>query len=171
MRVARGSLIDFETTGIPFETPTHEVVTLGFLSGDDITIIQRRARDKTPFYAAVCKVVQALPRPFYSYNAEFERNILLCELGVNVPRSDLVDLMLPWRNQAQERNLKWPRLDDLISEPEDYFHIGKISGRDVPKLWDFYLSSGGDEETLNQIIEHCLSDLLREAILILRYPH
>jgi hypothetical protein len=34
-------------------------------------------------------------------------------------------------------------LDDLISEPEDHFHAWRITERDIPKLWDLYLSGSG----------------------------
>lgn len=60
-----------------------------------------------------------------------------------------------------------PKLNDLISEPEDYFSEEKITGKDVPVLWKAYLA-GGTERLVKMIMKHCLSDVLKEIILTQR---
>jgi uncharacterized protein YprB with RNaseH-like and TPR domain len=164
----KGSLIDFETTGIPWKDKEHEVITLGYFYGNKLVIIQRKTKEKGLFYREIKQILQKLPRPFYSYNSKFEKAVMEIELGLKVKDSDFIDLMRPWKEKADKIDIKWPTLDDLISEPEDYFNEEKISGKDVPGLWKTYLS-GGTERLLKMIMEHCLSDILREMILLIRY--
>jgi len=164
----RGSLIDFETTGIPGKDREHEVITLGYFHGNKLVVIQRKTREKELFYREIRDILQKLPKPFYSYNSRFEKDIMEKELGLKVRDSDFVDLMRPWKEKANLKGIKWPKLDELISEPEDYFSEEKISGKDVPGLWKAYLA-GGTERLLKMIMEHCLSDVLREMILLIRY--
>ena len=76
--------------------------------------------------------------------------------------------MKPWREKASRSGIKWPKLEELISEPEDNFRERKITGRDVPVLWKEYLETGSDN-VLGRIMSHCLSDMLREIVLLVRY--
>ncbi len=170
LNVSEGSLVDFETTGIPGLDSSYEVVTLGYLQGDTVTIIQRSAKDTEHFYRDARRILDDSPRPFYSYNTKFEKDVMQLELRMRVSETDFMDLMSPWKVKADEIGLKWPRLDELISEPEDYYGQGKITGRNVPELWSEYLSTG-DQGVLKRIMEHCFSDILREATLLLRYPY
>ncbi len=163
-------MIDFETTGIPGKSPTSEIVTLGYFNKDKVTVLQRRSRKKEDFYPEVKVVLESVERPFYAFNAGFERDVMLHELGLNVPESDFVDLMGGWMAEAEEAGIKWPGLGDLMSEPEDYFHEEKITGADIPILWEAYLQGSGEERLLDLISSHCLSDVLREVVLLLRYP-
>jgi uncharacterized protein YprB with RNaseH-like and TPR domain len=163
-----GSVIDFETTGRPQIDSECEVVTLGYFHGNDLVVIQRKAKEKEPFYKEVREALDNLPKPFYSYNARFEHDVMKYELKMNVSMADFVDIMGPWKTKADKAGLKWPKLDELISEPEDYFHDNKISGKDVPGLWKAYLM-GGTEGLLRMMMDHSLSDLLRETVLLVRY--
>ena len=163
-----GSLIDFETTGVPGKHPEHEIVTLGSLVRDKLHIIQRKSRNKEPFYGEVRRIVRELPRPIYAYNTDFEKSIIITELGIRAKDSEFVDLMKPWREKASKSGIKWPKLEELISEPEDYFRERKTTGRDVPVLWKEYLETDNDN-LLDRIMSHCLSDMLREMVLLIRY--
>lgn len=163
-----GSLIDFETTGVPGMHPEHEIVTLGSLVRDKLHIIQRKSRNKEPFYGKVRKVIRELPRPIYAYNTDFEKSVIITELGIRAKDSDFVDLMKPWREKASKSGIKWPKLEELISEPEDYFRERKTMGRDVPVLWKEYLETG-DDNLLDRIMSHCLSDMLTEMVPLVRY--
>lgn len=166
--VRKGTIVDFETTGRPGIEATHEVITLGYLHGGKLVVIQRKTKEKAPFYEEFRGIFRRLPRPFYAYNAKFERELLNLELGIKVGDEALVDLMKPWRQKAEQRQKKWPKLDELISEPEDYFKEDKVRGEDIPGLWRIYLETR-DEKHLKTIMGHCLSDVLRSAILLLRY--
>jgi uncharacterized protein YprB with RNaseH-like and TPR domain len=164
--VQDGTLIDFETTGIPGKTLEHEVVTLGYLYTNKLAVMQRRSLDKEPFYEEVRKVIVHSPRPLYSYNAKFEREIIEGELGLHLPEKDIIDIMEPWRQKADGLGMKWPKLDELISVPGDYFGEVKVTGKDVPGLWQEYLN-GRSEAVIQKIMEHCLIDILRESVLLL----
>lgn len=168
LAVEKGSLIDFETTGRPRIDSEHEVITLGYFQGHELVVIQRKTEEKGQFYQEVKGTLERLPRPFYAYNADFETSVMQDELGMKVAKTDFVDIMHPWKVKADRFGLKWPKLDELISEPEDYFKDNKISGKDVPGLWKAYLA-GGTETLPRMIMEHSLSDLLRETILLIRY--
>ncbi len=167
--INKGSLIDFETTGIPNRDREHEVITFGYFRLNELIIVQRKTKEKEPFYREIRETIRTLPKPLYSYNTRFEKDVIRIELKMEVADDDFVDIMQPWRKKAEESGLKWPKLDDLMSEPEDYFNDDKICGKDVPGLWKAYLS-GGTENLLKMIMEHCLSDILRETILLVRYP-
>ena len=169
--VTKGTLIDFETTGIPGVTATSEIVTLGYLKGSEAVVIQRKTSEKETFYREARSTLAKLPRPFYTYNSDFERDIMKVELRLDLAKTDFVDLMEPWRAKAEESFEKWPKLDELISEPEDYFGEPKVTGEKVPELWKLFLDGDAKEEVLDLIIDHCFSDLLREAYLLLRYPY
>jgi hypothetical protein len=39
------------------------------------------------------------------------------------------------QREDRARGLKWPKLDELVSEPEEYFGEARVSGRDVPAIW------------------------------------
>lgn len=91
-------------------------------------VIQRLSRDKTSFYSHIREVILKLLRPFYSYNAEFETRVMRIELGIEFKDNEFVDIIAPWKRKAEEKGLKWSRLDELVSEPEDYFQEGKATG-------------------------------------------
>jgi len=160
-----GSLIDFETTGRLGIDSEHEVITLGYFNQRNLVVVQRKTFQKEVFYVEMRNILKALPRPFYSYNADFERAVVTKELGIVANPAEFVDIMIPWKTKADRFRLKWPKLDELISEPEDYFKDNKISGTDVPGLWKEYLARG-TEAPLRMIMKHNLSDLLREMILL-----
>lgn len=163
--ISKGTLIDIETTGL--DVARHEIITLGFISGNKLCVIQRKVRNKTPFYKEIKDELSKLPRPFYAYNSDFEESYFKTQLGVRVK---MVDLMKPWTEIANRKAVKWPKLDELVSEPEMYFNITRISGRDIPSLWKAFLSNG-DEKLLQMPSRHNRADLLRELYLLVQYPH
>jgi hypothetical protein len=163
----KGTLIDFETSGRIDIDPSSEVITSGYLTQNQLVIIQRKSIEREDYYREITSVLSHLPRPFYAYNYLFEMNIMKKELGMDVKDSDFVDIMKPFKELAELKNMKWPKLDELVSEPEDYFGERKVSGKDVPELWAAYLK-GGDELILEAIARHCLSDVLREMVLLVR---
>jgi len=115
----------------------------------------------------VLRAVGGLPRPLYAYNSEFEEGFLKAQLGMRVK---MKDLMKPWREMANHRAIKWPKLDELVSEPEMYFDTTRVSARDIPSLWDAYLSNR-DEKLIELPLKHNRADLLRELYLLVQYPH
>lgn len=76
LKIEDGSLIDFETTGVPSRDEEHEVITLGYLVDNKLVILQRRTKRKRPFYREIIPILQKLPKPFYSYNSKFEKDIM-----------------------------------------------------------------------------------------------
>ena len=166
--VEKGTLLDLETSGLP-QDREHEIVNVGYITSNKLVIFCRRCRSKTPYYSEIRRLIQHLPEPFYAFNAPFDEAIIREELGLVFPRSSFINLMKPWRIKAELTGLKWPSLSDLISEPEKYFAEPMIRGKDVPGLWKRYLSTGS-EKMLELIMQHSLSDLLREATLLLLHP-
>ena len=167
--IPKGSLLDFETTGRPQKDTEHEVIALGYFDGNQIVVVQRRTSEKDLFYRDLVTRIGLLPKPFYSYNASFEQEIMRTELGIKTDGDEITDFMEPWKAKAEGKGVKWPKLDDLISEPSEYFGEQAIHNEDVPKLWKEYLSSG-NPWILDSIMSHCLSDVLRELILLIGYP-
>ena len=163
-----GSLIDFETTGRPGLDPSHEVIALGYMVSAQAVVLGRMTADKSSFYGVLAPLLESLPRPFLAYNAPFEMAVMTEELGMQVAAEEFVDVMAPWRAKAESMGLKWPRLDELVSEPGEYFGEAHISGRDVPALWKEYLEERC-EGAVRRIMEHCFSDLIREALLVVRH--
>jgi len=163
--IPKGTLIDIETTGL--DPMKHEIITVGSISGTRLSVIQRKVKDKKPFYKEVKSALRRLPRPFYAYNSEFEEGFLKAQLGM---RLKMKDLMKPWREMANHRAIKWPKLDELVSEPEMYFDTTRVSARDIPSLWDAYLSNR-DEKLIELPLRHNRADLLRELYLLVQYPH
>lgn len=161
-------MIDFETTGAIGTKARNEVVTLGALHADRAMVLQRRTSSKPLFYTRLVDLISVLPRPFYAYNALFERNVMSTELGLTLASDEIVDIMEPWRNRAETAGMKWPRLDDLVSEPWKYFGDPQFTGVDVPTLWKAFAVTG-NEELLGLIAAHCLSDVFRETMLLLLY--
>ena len=76
--------------------------------------------------------------------------------------------MAPWKRRADAEGLKWPKLEELLPDPETYFGDEITSGKQVPIIWREYLATG-DEELLERIVRHNEIDLLRELMLLVRY--
>ena len=162
--VWEGSVIDIETTGLDPESD--EIVTLGFIEANKLQIIQRTSKDQTAFYKELKEVVTNLKAPFYAYNGSFENRFIQAQLGI---KKEVVDVFAPWRKMAESQGQKWPKLDDLVSEPEIYLDMPRITGRDCPILWKNYLQTM-DRELLTPIMEHNKSDILRTLFLLIQYP-
>lgn len=160
----KGVVVDIETTGL---TANDEIITLGFVSGNTISIFQRKSLNAKPFYSKIKEVLLGISKPLYAYNSRFEEKFFKRELEVEI---EVIDLMEPWRNIAEKHKMKWPKLDELVTEPEIYFNITRISSKHMPTLWRGYLSSG-ENTFLELIMKHNSSDLLRELYLLVQYPH
>ena len=93
LTLPKGTLIDFETTGVPDKTQEHEIVTLGYCFKNEIVVLQRATKEKEPFYADLIQLFKTLPKPFYAYNACFERAILEKELALKLSTSEIIDIM------------------------------------------------------------------------------
>jgi len=163
VRIPKGSLIDLETTGL--NPNQDEIVAFGCIKGNYLKVVQRKCRNETYFLTLINQEFRELRQPFYAYNAKFERDFVKTKFGIN---ARFVDLMEPWRKKADKTRIKWPKLGELISEPEEYFGEKIIRGEDIPKLWSKYLTSK-DFKYLKPIIRHCQIDLLRELVLLIHY--
>lgn len=165
--INKGSLIDFETSGL-MRNEEHEVVSFGSFVSNKILIIGRKTKNKSRFYNKVKGMLKSIPKPIYAYNAEFEKEIIRSEFGIKFRPRAFIDLQRPWRPRADLYGAKWPKLDELISEPKFFGEI-QVTGKDVPGLWKAYLSSGSIL-LLRMIMRHNLMDLLRETILLFLNP-
>jgi uncharacterized protein YprB with RNaseH-like and TPR domain len=168
LKINKGTLLDLETTGIPNKNSEHEIICFGYIVSNRLNILCRKSKNKRLYYEEISPLVKKLPKPFYAFNASFEKEILEKELGVILGENEFIDLFKPFKVKAASLGLKWPRLNDLISLPEKYFGETQISGKDCPELWKMYLDTR-DENLLKMIIKHNLTDLLREVILLMFY--
>lgn len=159
-----GSVIDIETTGLDHHND--EIVTFGFITDNTLQIIQRTAKDKTEYYAELKEIVSNLKDPFYAYNAPFEDRFIQGQLGI---KKEVVDVFKPWKTMAESKGQKWPKLDDLVSEPEIYLKMPRITGKECPRLWENYCQTK-DSNHLIPIMEHNKSDILRTLFLLIQYP-
>ena len=162
--VWEGSVIDIETTGL--NSTIDEIVTFGFIEDNKLEIIQRTGEEKVSFYKELKEVVTNLKAPFYAYNGPFENRFIQDQLEIS---KKVVDVFAPWRKMAASQGQKWPKLDDLVSEPEIYLGMPRITGRECPILWKNYLQTK-DRDLLTPIMEHNKSDILRTLFLLIQYP-
>jgi uncharacterized protein YprB with RNaseH-like and TPR domain len=161
--VHNGTVMDIETTGL--DGRSDEIVTFGFMSDSSLVVLQRKTKEKGRFYERLKEVLEKTPRPLYAYNASFERGFISGQLGLDL---EMLDLFEPWAKKAQAGRKKWPKLEELVSEPEQYFGERTICGRDVPILWQMFLKDG-DKGHLQKIIRHNQSDVLRSVFLLVCY--
>jgi uncharacterized protein YprB with RNaseH-like and TPR domain len=161
--IPQGTLIDIETTGL--DERRDEIIVFGYIERNNLRIICRRSIEEKPFITELVDLVPKLSTPFYAYNSSFEEKFLRVK-GIRIKA---IDLFRPWKEKAERSGLKWPKLDELFSQPEQYFREPIISGKDVPLLWRRYLETG-DERNLQRIIWHNEADLLREMYLLVHYP-
>jgi uncharacterized protein YprB with RNaseH-like and TPR domain len=160
--IAKGCLLDFETTGL--DPATSEVITFGYIVGSTLTILQRR--DASPsFDREVRELLESLPEPLFAYNSSFEEKFARMKYGVS---RKFGDVMGPWKRRADAEGVKWPKLDELLPDPETYFGDEITSGAQVPALWREFLQSGNDG-LLTKIVRHNEIDLLRELMLLVRF--
>jgi uncharacterized protein YprB with RNaseH-like and TPR domain len=160
--ISEGSLIDFETTGL--DPRTSDVVTLGYIVGNTMHILQRR--DTGPsFDKRVKEVLESLPEPIFAYNSPFEERFTRDKYGL---ARRFGDIMAPWKRRADEEGLKWPKLEELLPDPETYFGDKITGGAQVPGIWADYLATR-NVDLLERIVRHNEIDLLRELMLLVRY--
>ena len=162
-----GSIIDFETTGCdPF---SDEIITLGYIQKNQLCIIQRCIADPISFYNKIKEMLGSLDRPFYTYNAEFEAEFAKTQLELEFSENEFVDLFEPWKSMSEREGMKWPKLDELVSDPLQYYPIRRIHSVDIPRIWRKYLMSR-DINLLNLIIHHNKRNLLKELFLLVYAP-
>jgi uncharacterized protein YprB with RNaseH-like and TPR domain len=162
--IPKGTLIDLETTGLNYSND--EILTAGVISGNTLRILQRKHKTKDTFNEDVRKLISSLPQPFFAFNSGFEEGFIRNQLGLK--NIKFVDLHAPWRKKAESMGKKWPKLDELITHPEQYFQEKAITGKDVPELWNKF-NKTGNENHLDEIIRHNQIDLLREMMLLIHY--
>jgi uncharacterized protein YprB with RNaseH-like and TPR domain len=169
LSIEKGTLIDLETSGIPGKDLEHEITCLGYITSNNLVILVRKSQNKELFYREIRPIVKKLPKPFYGFKVDFEKKVIERELEIILKEDELIDLQQPYKIKANSLGLKWPKLDELISEPEKYFGDMQVRGKDCPGLWKGYLATG-NENLLKMIMQHNLSDLLRETMLMLLHP-
>lgn len=163
-KLQEGSILDIETTGM--NSKKDEIITLGVIEKSTLTIYQRRKEiDCSTFHRVLKEVINGLSKPLFAYKLQFEHDFIKQQLGVHINGNDLME---KWGKKADEMNMKWPKLDELVSHPREYYENTneKITGKHIPILWRKYLETG-DKETLDRIVLHNERDLLKELFLLI----
>jgi len=160
--INNGCILDIETTGT--DPSRDEIITLGFIRGEELCVIQRKGLNTEVFYDFIREVLHTLPQPIFAYNSKFEESFLRTILGF---QGQFIDLMEPWRAKAEDVEVKYPTLDELLPGPEAYMGERRITSSEVVLLWRRYREDK-DERKLASIIRHNQIDLLQSmAVLIL----
>jgi len=185
-----GTIFDIETTSL--ETSEGELITIGYFTGNTITIYQRDDLDGSgeKELETIKKQLTVLPRPYMSYMREFEEKWLgfkldfdlftkwkdLCE-KIKVPGHMFCRTCKKWVSPTEEMlcpncgdwlydTIKWPKASELISLPHSYFFKSDIEGKEIPKIWKRYLETK-NKKFLEIIIFHNFNDLIRNYCLYL----
>jgi len=137
----KGTVLDTETTGLPNENA--EVITLGIVTENQLSIFQRTNEDRQPIEWP--RFLKDLQRPFYAFNKQFEERML----RITVDR----ELQL----EKYEKKKEAIRIAGLT----DPFNG---DGVHAPRAWQLYLQSG-DPIHLGHIMDHNEADLIQEVCL------
>src|SRR3990170_7959958 len=72
--ILEGTIIDFETTH--WDVEKGELITVGFLSKEEIVILQRLELTENEFKKMAIEEIQTKKRPWFAFNKEFEEKFL-----------------------------------------------------------------------------------------------
>lgn len=91
--IPKGTLIDFETTGL--DERKDEIITLGYIRETEIVILQREDDDRSRFYDKLREHLENISYPAYAYNSGFEERFAREQLGINIEAKNVEK---PWKN-------------------------------------------------------------------------
>lgn len=160
--IFNGTIIDIETTGL--EPEYDEIITFGWLVKNVICVIQRFEASLKEFYGIIKEELTILPKPLYAYNAEFERKFLQVKIEKDL---EIIDVFQPWKERAESRGFKWPKLDEIAPVPYEYLDERQVSAHAVITCWKKYLMTRKPKQ-LNLIVKHNMRDL-RQTLSLLAY--
>jgi len=160
--LVKGAIINLDTTGLDAEVD--DIIALGFLERNIITVVQRVEATRTEFYDIISKKLSHLAQPIYAYDARLHEAFILAKLHTPI---ELIDILEPWRNRARGMAIRFPGLDDLASVPRQYFGETVVTDRQVRLLWASYTKTQ-DKRKLTPIVRHCMEDL-RQALYIMTF--
>ena len=158
--ITAGTIIDLETTGL--YPSRDDIITFGWLTGNEIQVIQRAEASPETFYGCVEEELDGIPRPLYAYNASFERDFLRAKTGRDL---EFIDAFEPWRRRAEKKRLKWPKLDEISPVPNKYMGEKQVKGEDIIILWNSYLRKR-KLSALSLIVMHNMRDLIQTLSLL-----
>ena len=138
----KGSLVDVETTGLPSDSSA-EPITVGYIVGDTLQIIQRTFKDSP---LQLLKRIPRLPEPLCAFNRKFEEYFLKVKVEEEVQAT------------PYERKRDAIRIEGL----QDPFYG---EGRRVVEVWKAHLRSR-ELSHVESIMQHNLSCLISELCLL-----
>jgi len=157
--LAKGSVIDVETTGLNPETD--DIITMGILQKDRAVIHQLTTPLYEPFKTYCHNRATRTPLPRYAYNTGFESQFLNIKEGWHDLTQYAERRGYDWNNPDYDPYIRVHLTDCTCS----VFKEPNITGADVPHTWQEWLNTH-KPETLSKITLHCLADLLRTRQLI-----
>jgi len=143
VQLTRGSLVDIETSGLPIEREA-EAITIGYVIGNKIHIIQRTGKDGKQ---AFLDQLPSLPRPIYAFNKGFEERFL----GIKIDG----ELQL----RPFERKREAIRIEGLKDPFNGY-------GRYARDAWALHIRND-DLSYIEAVMQHNVCCLLSELCLLI----
>ncbi len=121
----KGTIIDFETTH--WDAEKGELLTAGFLSRDEIVILQRFEQAENTFKRSVIEEVQTKTRPWFAFNKKFEEAFVPMNIDIELQR---IEREAAFRALLDEGLLNHY---DLLCDP--------LFNGEIPRFWNLWKST------------------------------
>lgn len=146
--ILEGTIIDFETTH--WDVEKGELITVGFLSKEEIVILQRLELTENEFKKMAIEEIQTKKRPWFAFNKEFEEKFLPITMDKEL--------------QQNEREAAFGALVDeglldhygLLCDP--------LFNEEIPRFWNAWKSIK-DMVFVSKIVRHNYCCLAKEYYL------
>ena len=145
-----GTIIDFESTH--WDARIGEIITAGFLSQSEFTILQRLESTKESFKKRVIEEMKTKKKPWYAFNKKIEEGF--CGLEVDC---DLQENREPSFIALKDSGLL--EHYNLLGDPLD--------GKEIPRFWKAWKSTK-DILFVSKIVRHNYCCLAKEYYLKLK---
>ena len=146
--ILEGTIIDFETTH--WDVEKGELITVGFLSKEEIVILQRLELTENEFKKMAIEEIQTKKRPWFAFNKEFEEKFLPITMDKELQQNE--------RESAFGALLDEGLLDhySLLCDP--------LFNEEINRFWNAWKSSK-DLVFVSKIVRHNYCCLAKEYYL------
>jgi hypothetical protein len=146
--ILEGTIIDFETTH--WDVEKGELITVGFLSKEEIVILQRLELTENEFKKMAIEEIQTKKRPWFAFNKEFEEKFLPITMDKELQQNE--------REAAFGALVNEGLLDHygLLCDP--------LFNEEIPRFWNAWKSTK-DMVFVSKIVRHNYCCLAKEYYL------